>query len=460
MTDHAPALARASRHATEFALANCIRALAIDGVEAAKSGHPGAPMGMAEAATVLWTKHLTFDAAHPHWPNRDRFVLSNGHGSMLLYALLYLTGFEDMTLDELRNFRQWGSKTAGHPEYGHAAGVDITTGPLGQGLAGAVGMCIAERSMAATFGPEIVDHRTWVFCGDGCLMEGISQEAISLAGHLKLDKLTLIYDDNGISIDGDTDKSFTEDVPARFRACGWHVVSCDGHDIEAIDRAIEEAKAVSDRPSLVVIETVIGLGSPNRAGKESVHGAPLGAEERALVRAGPVVGLGGFFGSRRPVAELAGVRPAWCRSAQRMGGPCRCSVGRRPERVRAAHRGADARAARCRHRRGASDAVRQAAEGRDAQGEPDGAGDADGGLPGDDRRLGRPHRIEPHPRRRRRQRFPAGRSRRALRVVRRARVRDGGRDERDVRPWRRDPLRRHLPRVLRLWRATRSASRR
>ncbi|MEZ5933063.1 MAG: transketolase [Alphaproteobacteria bacterium] len=284
MNEPARALEKARENPTAFALANCIRALSMDGVEAAQSGHPGAPMGMAEAATVLWSKHLKYDTAHPCWPDRDRFVLSNGHGSMLLYALLYLTGFSDMTLEELKNFRQWGSKTAGHPEYGHASGIETTTGPLGQGLANAVGMAIAERAMAAAFGSDIVDHRTWVFCGDGCLMEGISQEAISLAGHLKLGKLTVMYDDNGISIDGETEKAFTEDVAKRFEAVGWHVQACDGHDVQAIDRAVEAAKAIADRPSMIKMTTVIGLGSPHKAGKESSHGAPLGADERALAR--------------------------------------------------------------------------------------------------------------------------------------------------------------------------------
>ena len=284
MTEHAPALARAATDTRAFALANCIRALAIDGVEAANSGHPGAPMGMAEAATVLWTRHMKFDAARPDWPDRDRFVLSNGHGSMLLYALLHLTGFEDMPVEELKNFRQWGAKTAGHPEYGHVAGVDVTTGPLGQGLAGAVGMCMAEAHLAARFGREVVDHRTWVFCGDGCLMEGISQEAISLAGHLKLSKLCVLYDDNGISIDGTTDKSFTEDTTGRFEAAGWQVIACDGHDVTALDEAITRAKAETTRPTLIRMRTVIGLGSPNKAGTAASHGAPLGAEERALVR--------------------------------------------------------------------------------------------------------------------------------------------------------------------------------
>ncbi|MDZ5699649.1 transketolase [Chelativorans sp. M5D2P16] len=294
MNQHSRALARASGNAAQFALANCIRTLSMDAVEAAQSGHPGAPMGLAEAATVLWTRHLKFDASRPDWPDRDRFVLSNGHGSMLLYSLLYLTGFQDMPLDELKRFRQWGARTAGHPEYGHAAGVEITTGPLGQGLAGAVGMAIAERSLAAGFGNEIVDHRTWVFCGDGCLMEGISQEAISLAGHLRLGKLTVLYDDNAISIDGDTAKAYTEDTRGRFEAAGWQVLACDGHDVEEIDRAIEAAKAETARPTLIAMKTVIGLGAPNKAGKASVHGAPLGAEERTLARATLGLAAGDF----------------------------------------------------------------------------------------------------------------------------------------------------------------------
>ena len=288
MTDHdrslAPAaLVIAGADADAFAMANCIRALAIDAVEVARSGHPGAPMGMAEAAVALWARHMAFDPIVPDWPDRDRFVLSNGHGSMLLYALLHLTGFEDMTLDQLKRFRQWGSITAGHPEYGHAKGVDVTTGPLGQGFASAVGMAMAERHLAAEFGDDLVDHRTWVFCGDGCLMEGISQEAISLAGHHRLSKLCVLYDDNGISIDGSTAKAFTEDVEGRVRACGWHSVACDGHDVAALDAAIAEAKA-SGRPTLIRMRTVIGLGAPNKAGGHDVHGSPLGPKERALVR--------------------------------------------------------------------------------------------------------------------------------------------------------------------------------
>jgi len=283
MNEISASLRTAQRNADAFAMANCIRVLSIDAVEAAKSGHPGAPMGMADAAVALWGRHLTFDAGAPDWPNRDRFVLSNGHASALLYSLLYLTGFEDMTLDELKNFRQWGSRTAGHPEFGHAKGIDITTGPLGQGLASSVGMAIAERSLAATFGSDIVDHRTYVFCGDGCLMEGISQEAISLAGHLKLSKLTVLYDDNGISIDGSTAMAFTEDVSARFRAAEWHVIECDGQDVDAVDRALTEAKG-SDKPTMIKMRTEIGVGAPHKAGTAGVHGAPLGAEERALAR--------------------------------------------------------------------------------------------------------------------------------------------------------------------------------
>ncbi|HLP70841.1 MAG TPA: transketolase [Rhizobium sp.] len=267
-----------------FALANCIRALAVDSVEAAKSGHPGAPMGMADAATVLFRHHLKFDASSPDWPDRDRFVLSNGHASMLLYALLHLTGYEDMTIEQLRNFRQWGAITAGHPEYGHAKGVETTTGPLGQGLATAVGMALAERRLSAEFGPELVDHRTYVFVGDGCLEEGIGQEAISLAGHLGLGKLIVLYDDNSITIDGPTSVSFSEDVPTRFRACGWHVVSCDGHDGKEIDMAIAEARAETGKPSLIALKTVIGFGSPNKAGTYSVHGSPLGGPEAAAAK--------------------------------------------------------------------------------------------------------------------------------------------------------------------------------
>ena len=264
-------------------MANAIRFLAIDAVEKAKSGHPGMPMGMADVATVLFSRFLKFDAADPVWPDRDRFVLSAGHGSMLLYALLYLTGYEGVTLDELKSFRQWGSKTPGHPEYGHTPGVETTTGPLGQGIATAVGMALAERLMNARFGNHHVDHYTYVIAGDGCLMEGLSHEAISLAGHLRLNRLIMLFDDNQISIDGSTSLSCSDDQLARFKASGWSASRVDGHDPEAVASAIEQARH-SDRPSLIACRTIIGFGAPNRQGSEKAHGAPLGADEVARTR--------------------------------------------------------------------------------------------------------------------------------------------------------------------------------
>ena len=264
-------------------MANAIRALAMDAVEKAKSGHPGMPMGMADAATVLFTRHMKFDAADPGWPDRDRFVLSAGHGSMLLYALLYLLGYEDMTIAEIERFRQLGSRTAGHPEYGAARGIETTTGPLGQGLANAVGMALAERMLQARFGPEIVDHNTYVIVGDGCLMEGISHEAASLAGHLRLAKLIVLFDDNGISIDGPTSLTVSDDPLARFKAYGWDIAQVDGHDPEAVDAAIAAAKS-SPAPSLIACRTTIGFGAPTKAGTAATHGAPLGAEEIAGAR--------------------------------------------------------------------------------------------------------------------------------------------------------------------------------
>jgi transketolase len=265
-------------------MANAIRFLAIDAVEKAKSGHPGMPMGMADVATVLFSRFLKFDPADPAWPDRDRFVLSAGHGSMLLYALLHLTGYEGVTLDELAAFRQWGSKTPGHPEYGHTPGVETTTGPLGQGIATAVGMALAERLANARFGNDFVDHFTYVIAGDGCLMEGLSHEAISLAGHLRLNRLIVLFDDNEISIDGATSLSCSDDQVARFKAAGWSACRIDGHDPEAIIAAIERARN-NDRPSLIACRTIIGFGAPNRQGSEKAHGAPLGAEEVANTRA-------------------------------------------------------------------------------------------------------------------------------------------------------------------------------
>jgi transketolase len=268
-------------------LANAIRALSMDAVQKANSGHPGAPMGMADIAEVLWNDNLSHNPGNPNWSDRDRFVLSNGHGSMLIYSLLHLTGY-DLTLDDLKNFRQLHSRTPGHPEYGYAPGVETTTGPLGQGITNAVGMAIAERSLAAEFnrdGHEVVDHNTWVFLGDGCLMEGISHEACSLAGTLGLGKLTAFWDDNGISIDGHVDGWFTDDTPKRFEAYGWHVVAgVDGHDPVALQKAIDEARAVTDKPSMICCKTIIGFGSPNKAGSHDCHGAPLGQDEIALTR--------------------------------------------------------------------------------------------------------------------------------------------------------------------------------
>ncbi|MFB3151630.1 MAG: transketolase family protein, partial [Alphaproteobacteria bacterium] len=264
-------------------MANAIRALAMDAVEKAKSGHPGMPMGMADAATVLFTRHLKFDAADPGWPDRDRFVLSAGHGSMLLYALLYLLGYEDMTIGEIERFRQLESRTPGHPEYGAARGIETTTGPLGQGFANAVGMALAERMLEARYGPEIVDHTTYVIVGDGCLMEGISHEAASLAGHLRLAKLIVLFDDNGISIDGPTSLSVSDDPLARFAAYGWDIAQVDGHDEAAVDAAIAAAKS-SPAPSLIACRTTIGFGAPTKAGTAATHGAPLGAEEIAGAR--------------------------------------------------------------------------------------------------------------------------------------------------------------------------------
>ncbi|MCU7941212.1 MAG: transketolase [Candidatus Thiodiazotropha sp. (ex Cardiolucina cf. quadrata)] len=268
-------------------LANAIRALSMDAVQKANSGHPGAPMGMADIAEVLWNNHMKHNPANPEWADRDRFVLSNGHGSMLIYSLLHLTGYE-LSIDDLKSFRQLHSKTPGHPEYGYAPGVETTTGPLGQGITNAIGMALAEKTLAAQFnkpGHEIVDHNTYAFLGDGCMMEGISHEACSLAGTLGLGKLIAFWDDNGISIDGETEGWFTDDTPGRFEAYGWHVIrDVDGHDADAVDQAIEAAKSMSDKPSLICCKTTIGFGSPNLAGSHDCHGAPLGDDEIAATR--------------------------------------------------------------------------------------------------------------------------------------------------------------------------------
>ncbi|WP_428825841.1 transketolase [Azonexus sp. IMCC34842] len=269
-------------------LTGAIRALAMDAVQQANSGHPGAPMGMAEIAEVLWRRQLRHNPANPHWPDRDRFVMSNGHGSMLVYALLHLTGY-DLSIDDLKNFRQLHAKTPGHPEFGYTAGIETTTGPLGQGITNAVGFALAEHVLAAEFnkpGHEIVNHHTYVFLGDGCLMEGVSHEACSLAGTLGLGKLIAFWDDNGISIDGHVEGWFTDNTPGRFAAYGWHVIAdVDGHDSEAIERALLAAKAVTDKPSLICCKTTIGMGAPNKQGSHDCHGAPLGKDEIAAARA-------------------------------------------------------------------------------------------------------------------------------------------------------------------------------
>ncbi|WP_253716889.1 transketolase [Sphingomonas sp. AP4-R1] len=292
-------------------LANAIRALSMDAVQAANSGHPGMPMGMADAATVLFQQFVKFDPSAPKWPDRDRFVLSAGHGSMLLYSILHLTGYARPTIDDIRTFRQLDSVCAGHPENFELEGVEATTGPLGQGLAMAVGMALAERHLNATFGDDLVDHRTWVIAGDGCLMEGINHEAIGLAGHLKLGRLNVLWDDNRITIDGPTDLSTSEDIKARYRATGWHVVECDGLDGADVARALAEAVA-DERPSLVACRTVIGFGSPNKADSHAAHGSPLGADEIALTRE--------VLGWTSPPFEVPGeIVAAWTEIGKRGG---------------------------------------------------------------------------------------------------------------------------------------------
>ncbi|MER8392797.1 transketolase [Mesorhizobium sp. M1340] len=291
-------------------MANAIRFLAMDAVEKANSGHPGLPMGCADIATVLFTRFLKYDPKNPHWPDRDRFILSAGHGSMLLYSLLYLTGYEDITIDEIKQFRQLGSRTAGHPEYGHAAGIETTTGPLGQGLANSVGFALGERIMNAAFGKDLVDHYTYVLAGDGCLMEGVSQEAIALAGHLKLNKLIVFWDNNNISIDGPVSLADNTDQVARFQASGWNASHIDGQDPEAIAYAIEAARH-SDKPTMIACKTTIGFGAPTKAGTNKAHGSPLGAEE--------IAGARKFFGWDYPPFEVpADILDAW-RTAGRTG---------------------------------------------------------------------------------------------------------------------------------------------
>ncbi|MDR2924920.1 MAG: transketolase [Azoarcus sp.] len=311
-------------------LTAALRALAIDAIQKANSGHPGAPLGMAEIAEVLWRRHLKHNPANPAWPDRDRFVLSNGHGSMLLYALLHLTGYA-LSIEDLKNFRQFGAKTAGHPEVGHAPGVETTTGPLGQGIANAVGFALAEKLLAAEFnrpGHAIVDHQTYVFLGDGCLMEGVSHEACSLAGTLGLGKLIAFYDDNGISIDGHVEGWFTDDTPKRFEAYGWHVIpNVPGHDVDAIEAALEAARKETQKPTLICCKTVIGMGSPNKAGSHDCHGSPLGVDEAAATKAA--------IGWTHPPFEIpADVYAAW--DAKQKGSALEADWQRRFDAYRAA----------------------------------------------------------------------------------------------------------------------------
>ena len=300
---------------TEDAMANAIRSLSMDAVEKANSGHPGLPMGCADIATVLFTKIMKFDPANPQWADRDRFVLSAGHGSMLLYSSLYLLGYEDATIDQIKNFRQLGSKTAGHPEYHFLKGIETTTGPLGQGIANGVGMAIAEAKLAAEFGSDVVDHHTWVLCGDGCLMEGISQEAISLAGHLNLNKLTLIWDNNGITIDGQVSNADSTAQLKRFEASGWNTVAIDGHDQASLEKALSDARK-STRPLLIAAKTTIGFGAPKKQGTEKVHGSPLGKEELAAAKEALGITYPPF---EIPAETLDAWRSAGTRSANAFG---------------------------------------------------------------------------------------------------------------------------------------------
>ena len=430
-------------------LANAIRALAMDAVEQAKSGHPGMPMGMADVATVLWTQFLKYDPQHPDWPDRDRFVLSAGHGSMLLYALLYLTGYPDMTLDELRRFRQLGARTAGHPEFGHALrhrDHDRAAGP-GSRQRGRHGA--GRAPPGRTLRRELVDHHTYVIAGDGCLMEGISHEAASLAGHLRLGRLIVLFDDNGISIDGPTSLAVSDDQIMRFNAYGWHTAAVDGHDPAAIERAIAAARAETGRPSLIACRTVIGKGAPTKAGKASAHGAPLGAAEIEGARAALDWPHPPFEVPEEILASLARRRSSRRRRLHGMASPPRGCTGRAARGLRRCHRRRAAGRSRDDRQRLQAQAVRRAAGSGQPQGQPDGAGGADQGGAGDGRRLGRPHPLQPH-----QHSFHhtdhARRVWRALRQLRRARARHGGGHERDGCAWRHHPLWRHLPGVRRL----------
>ena len=376
-------------------MANALRALAMDAVEKAKSGHPGMPMGMADIATVLWSQFLKFDPAAPDWPDRDRFVLSNGHGSMLLYGLLHLTGYPDMTIDELQRFRQLGSRTAGHPERGLAPGIEVTTGPLGQGIANGVGLALAEQLLAAQFGNDVVDHRTYVFCGDGCLMEGISHEAISLAGHLRLNKLILLWDNNSITIDGPTSLAVDDDQVARFEAHGWATERVDGLDADAVAAALIRAQS-HDRPTLIACRTVIGFGAPTKAGTAAAHGSPLGAEE--------IKGARERLGWEFPAFVIPDDVRGWWRAVGARGAAARTEVGgaarhaRRGEtrRVRAAPAPQAAREPRHGDRSRLRGIPRQERQAGDPAGLGRNAQHASAGGTGAGRRLRRPDPVQQH----------------------------------------------------------------
>ena len=420
----------------------------MDAVEKANSGHPGMPMGMADAATVLFTRFMKFDAADPAWPDRDRFVLSAGHGSMLLYSLLHLLGYPHMGRTELERFRQLDSRTPGHPEYGHTPGVETTTGPLGQGLAAAVGMAIAERLLAARYGADIADHRTYVIAGDGCLMEGISHEAIALAGHLKLSKLIVLWDDNGITIDGKVSLADSVDQLARFEAAGWTASRIDGHDPEAVAAALEAAQA-AQKPVLIACKTTIGYGAPTKAGSHASHGAALGKDE--------VAGARGFFGWTHAPFEIPdNIRKAWAEAASRAAGAHALWSERLAglDPATKARFEADISGAVAPGVAAAVEAFKKAAsEGGRGAGDPhlvaETARQARSGAAQSDRRISGSHGIQQHQSRRHEGR-DARRFLRPLYSLRRSRIRHGRGHERHPSARRLHPLRRHVSRFRRL----------